>query len=224
MSPGGSDERRRTAGRPRVAAIVLAGGRSSRFAPDKLSAPYRGRPLLWHALAAVAPLADESILVLAPRTRPPDLPPIDPAPAIVHDALPGEGPLVGLLAGLRATRAGLAVVIGGDMPLVRGDVLRLLLERLGSDERVAAAVLLDAGRLRPLPMAVRVDAARAAAARLVEAGERSLRSLAAALDAEAVGEAEWRALDPGGVSLRDVDTPEDLAALADDRGSARAEA
>jgi molybdenum cofactor guanylyltransferase len=218
---GGTD---RPAGvRPRLAAIVLAGGRSIRFGPDKLAAPFRGRPLLWHALRAVAGLADESILVLAHDARLPDLPPADPDPSVVRDPLPDEGPLVGLLTGLRSTSAEVAVVIGGDMPLVRADVLRLLVDRVTSGEHVAA-VLLDAGRRRPLPAALRVGPARTTAGRLVDAGERSLRSLAAALDAAAVEEAAWRALDPDGSSLRDVDTPEDLSALAGGRRPSTADA
>lgn len=223
MTAGGSAGRRLGGGGPRLAAIVLAGGRSSRFGPDKLAAPFRGRPLLWHALGAVGALADESILVLAHDARLPDLPPAGLGPSIVRDPLPAEGPLVGLLAGLRSTTAEIAVVIGGDMPLVRADVLRLLVDRVTSGEHVAA-VLLDAGRLRPLPVALRVGPARTSAGRLVDVGERSLRSLAAALDAAAVEEAEWRALDPDGASLRDVDTPEDLSALAEGRGPSTADA
>ncbi len=44
-------------------------------------------------------------------------------------------------------------------------------------------------------------------------GERRLRVLLASLDATAVPEQAWRAVDPGGDALRDVDTPGDLAAL-----------
>ena len=51
---------------PAVAAIVLAGGRSSRFGRDKLAEPLDGRPLLDHAIAAVGHVATD---VLA-RRRP----------------------------------------------------------------------------------------------------------------------------------------------------------
>ena len=204
---------------PGLAAIVLAGGDSSRFGSDKLAASYRGRPLLWHALAAVETVANESILALASDAPIPALPPAGRAPAIVRDAFPDAGPLVGLLAGLRSTPAAVAVLIGADMPLVRADVLRLLAGRIVADERIAAAALLEGGRLRPLPCALRVEPARVAAERLVAAGERSLRSLLRALGATAVDEIEWRALDPDALSLRDVDTPLDLARL--DRGSSR---
>jgi molybdopterin-guanine dinucleotide biosynthesis protein A len=74
--------------------------------------------------------------------------------------------------------------------------------------------------LHPLPLAIRrVDALTAGRA-LLENGERSLRALVAALDAEALPEAEWRALDPDADSLVDIDRPEDLArALARERSA-----
>jgi hypothetical protein len=56
---------------------------------------------------------------------------------------------------------------------------------------------------------------RAAAERLIAAGERSLRSLLDDVLIEGVDEDEWRRLDPDGSSLRDVDTPLDLAGLDD---------
>ncbi len=200
-------------GIPAVAAIVLAGGRADRFGSDKLAATYLGRPLLWHTLAAVGRVADESVLVLAPGMAAPTLPPLDLAPAVVHDPLPGAGPLVGVLAGLRSTVAPVAIVAGGDMPLVREGVLRLLAERLGADQGIDAVALLDRERIRPLPCVVRAGPARAAAERLVADGERSLRSLLGALGAVGVPESEWRPIDPDADSLRDVDTADDLRAL-----------
>jgi molybdopterin-guanine dinucleotide biosynthesis protein A len=41
-------------------------------------------------------------------------------------------------------------------------------------------------------------------------GERRLRSLFERLPTEVLDESEWRPLDPGGATLRDVDRPEDL--------------
>jgi hypothetical protein len=49
-----------------------------------------------------------------------------------------------------------------------------------------------------------------AAGALLDAGQRSLRSLVRALDAGRIPAAEWRNLDPDGLTLRDIDRPEDL--------------
>ena len=77
----------------RVSAIVLAGGRSSRFGRDKLGEPLAGRTLLDHAIAAVSPLAQETIVV----ARPEAMPRVPDGTTVVHDRSAFEGPLVGLL-------------------------------------------------------------------------------------------------------------------------------
>ena len=52
---------------PRVRAVVLAAGAGSRFGGRKLEARIAGRPLLQHALDALADAGiDDPIVVLAP--------------------------------------------------------------------------------------------------------------------------------------------------------------
>ena len=51
-----------------AAAIVLAGGRSERFGSDKALAPFRGEPLLAHALRGVRAEFGE-VLVVAKRAE-----------------------------------------------------------------------------------------------------------------------------------------------------------
>ena len=58
-----------------VFALVLAGGASSRFGSDKLAATLDGRPLLHHALEAVAAVADRIVLVVAPGAPLPSVSP-----------------------------------------------------------------------------------------------------------------------------------------------------
>ena len=50
--------------------IVLAGGAARRFGGDKLAATFEGRTLLEHAVGAVAGLASEVIVVVAPGDEP----------------------------------------------------------------------------------------------------------------------------------------------------------
>ena len=189
----------------RVSAVVLAGGRSSRFGRDKLAEPVGGRAILDHAIDAVRTVATDVVVVVAPDGSSPERPDV----RVVRDATAFEGPLVGLLAGLGAARESAVLVTAGDMPELRQAVAdALLAELIGSG--VDAVVLEDAGRPRPLPMAIARDPGRAAAQRLIDAGERRLRALVEALAATVIPEQTWRALDPEGRSLRDVDTPNDL--------------
>ncbi len=197
----------------RVAAIVLAGGRSSRFGRDKLAVDVEGRPLLWRAVEAARASADEVVVAVGPDAvpeLPPDLP---PGVRLAHDALAFEGPLAGVATGLAATDADVAVVVAGDMPSVVPAVLARLVAEL-EDPGVDAALLgtpagsTDPGR--PLPMALRCDPARHAAAELLASGERRLRSLPARLGAVRIPDAGWRLDDPDGATLRDIDVPADL--------------
>lgn len=191
--------------RPGVAAIVLAGGRSRRFGRDKLAEVVDGQPLLAHAVASVRAVADEVIVVAGVGEPPVGLEGV----RVVHDRAPFQGPLAALAVGLRASESPLAIVIGGDMPSLQAAIAAALVDRLAR-ATVDAAVLEQAGGLRPLPLAVRREPAVAAAERLLEGDERSLRALVTALGATAVPAAEWQALDPGGRSVRDIDTPADL--------------
>jgi molybdopterin-guanine dinucleotide biosynthesis protein A len=193
-----------------VTGIVLAGGQSRRFGSDKLVATIDGRTLLERAAAAVAAVATEVVVVVAPdddRALPEAGVPVRRA----VDPEPFGGPLVGLRTGLEVAREPLVVVVGGDMPTVEPAVLALLVRTLAvASTEVACVTLASAGRLVPLPAAVRTGAATDAAARLVVDGERRLRSLFDRLRTEVLEESEWRPLDPGGATLRDVDRPEDL--------------
>lgn len=190
---------------PRVTAIVLAGGRSSRFGRDKLIEPIDGRPLLHHAIEAVRPLASELVVVAPPDTAP-DVP---QGVRVIHDRVAFEGPLAGVTAALEVATAPVVLVVAGDMPDLVPAVIAALLGAL--DESGADAAILDqTGRPRPLPMALRRDAALSMARRLIEAGERRLGALPDALDTTVIAESTWRTLDPDGRTMHDIDTLADL--------------
>ena len=190
---------------PRVSAVILAGGRSSRFGRDKLVEPLEGRPLVHHAVHAVRALATEILVVGAPGSAPP----LPDGVILVHDPVAFEGPLAGLLAGLGAAHESIVVVVGGDMPTLVGSVLGSMVSELEASG-VDGVVLEHGGRARPLPMAVRRESGLAAAGRLFEAGERRLGALTEVLAARVVPEATWRDLDPDAATMRDIDTEADL--------------
>lgn len=193
-------------GRPPLLAL-LAGGESSRFPGGKLKARFRGAPLLHHVARAVGRAGVRRILV---GTLPAGLS-LPPGWEVVADRIKGGGPLAGMAAAAEAAGEGL-VVVAADMPFLEAGVLTRLwaLSRGGA----GAAVRLDRHWV-PLVVALRPPAyvplfelARAKPSpgpgRLLdEIGARAVEPAELGLTPEAA-----RAM------FRDVDTPEDLIALA----------
>ncbi|MGZ4125309.1 MAG: molybdenum cofactor guanylyltransferase [Actinomycetota bacterium] len=187
--------------------VVLAGGRSSRFGRDKLREPYKGAPLVHHAILALAGVSGDVLVVAPPGVRP-DVPAGIPL-LLMHDLAEGEGPLVALSNALSNVRTPLALVAAGDMPELAPAVLLELL-RVAGEADVDAVALQDGDRFRPLPVVLRLRRARPIAAGLVRSGERRFRTLLDGLRVAVIDEPTWRALDPDGRTLFDVDEPSDL--------------
>jgi molybdenum cofactor guanylyltransferase len=158
-------------------------------------------------------VADELVVVVAPGApRSAGLP--DHA-RVVHDPEPDAGPLLGLAAGLDAIADEIVLVIGGDMPALETSVLGLLIAALGGDPRVEAARLEVDGApgASILPCVIRREAAQWACREAAAAGDRRLRGCLEHLATTVVPAGEWRALDPAGRTLIDIDRPADLATL-----------
>ena len=189
-----------------VTAVVLAGGRSSRFGSDKLSFEIDGRTMLEHAVAAAAAVTSRVLLVVAPGGElPASL--TSTGVEVVHDRMAFEGPLAALGAALAAIDTPVALVVAGDMPRMVPAVLQRLASTVGTDR---PAVNLEVPRrVQPLPMAISVEAARPVVAALLKRGERSLRSLLAEMGAASIPAPVWLSLDPAGRTILDVNRPAD---------------
>ena len=109
-----------------------------------------------------------------------------------------RGPLVRLRAGLEAATEPIVLAVGGDMPAMRAPVLAALVRALlAADALDGRGRPRDAGRLVPLPAALRTGRASDEVGRLVDDGERRLRSLFTRLPTRVLDDVEWRPLDPG---------------------------
>lgn len=187
-----------------VSAVVLAGGRSSRFGRDKLAAPIDGRPLLSRTIEALRGVATDVVVVVGPNS----IVELPSGVRIARDPVAYGGPLIGVVAGLAAARHGSVVVVGGDMPWLRADVLVAMVAALEPDHEAVA--LEYGGHLEQLPLALRRDPAREVAEELIGSDERRLGALLEALDVARIPEPTWRAMDRDAATLRDVDTQDDL--------------
>jgi molybdopterin-guanine dinucleotide biosynthesis protein A len=195
-----------------VAAAVLAGGVSRRMGRDKATMPVGGSPLAVRVLAAAARVADPVVLVAPVGHRARGLVAAEGGAGGVTAGVvtdPGDGPLAALAAALAALDAGHVLVLAGDHPGLRVELLAHLVSLRGRAEAVACR---RGGRLEPLVAVYQRGPALAAARARLGGGDRSLRGLLAALRTLVVEEPEWRGLDPDGSSFADLDDPADVEA------------
>src|SRR5688500_10381340 len=97
----------------RVIGAVLAGGASRRMGEPKALVELAGRPLIAHAVDAVADAGLEPVVVAKPDSPVPDL-----GVTILDEPAEPQHPLCGIVAALRYADTRPVVVIGCDMPLV----------------------------------------------------------------------------------------------------------
>ncbi len=184
----------------RVAPVVLAAGSGQRFGGDKLAAVWQGEPLLAHVLRAVA--SHPGVVV----HRPGDAFTAEMARGFGMQPRENPAPELGLseslrigLAALDPARTDWAMIVLGDQPLLRPDVIEQLLVLTGQDRDLIRPLYDGDGpghpvlvhqRLWPLAKELRGDQGFGA---VVPPGRVCLVST-------------------GGVNP-DVDTPEDLARL-----------
>ncbi|WP_254832994.1 molybdenum cofactor guanylyltransferase [Haloglomus salinum] len=229
MSGDSSPDERPCDGRPERSGLLLAGGRSTRFGePDKALAELTGAPLVSHTAAALAPAVDE--LVVNCRAAQRDelasaLEGLDDRLPVrfAVDPVPDEGPVAGLLTGLRVTRGRHVAVAGCDQPFLRTATVADLFDHAtgetGSGAETAAAPTGAApvadGRRQPLGAVYRQDRAQEAAIRTMAAGSQALRDVLARVDPVAVP------VSPAVV--RDIDTQHELDEVSGGQASSSAD-
>jgi molybdopterin-guanine dinucleotide biosynthesis protein A len=170
--------------------ILLVGGASTRFGSPKALARLGGRTLAEIAWATLGDACDERLAVGKAADC------LELPFALLDDRSDIRAPLAGVIAGLKAARHELAVVLPVDCPLVSPDALGLLARSCAD----AAVSNLDA----PLPGAYR-RSALAVLERRLRNRELALRDALAELDVRQVR------LDP--TLLVNVNTPAELEAL-----------
>jgi molybdenum cofactor guanylyltransferase len=186
-----------------VAAAIIAGGPARRLGGvAKPLIEVGGRAIADRQLAVLRPLFARVFAVAN-----------DPAPWVVRgvevvaDRVVGAGPLAGLGAALAAAGEADAVVcVAGDLPFLAPALLEALRDR--SPEARALAPR-PAGRAEPLCARYAPDLRILVEARL-QMGRFALHELLEATDTTWLDDAALAALDPGGLSFVNLNTPDDL--------------
>jgi molybdopterin-guanine dinucleotide biosynthesis protein A len=116
-----------------VAAVVLAGGRSSRMGSPKASLEWHGSTLLRRTVGIVARGTDGPVVVVRAPGQP--LPALPDDVLVVDDPVEGRGPLQGIAVGLGALvgRAEAAFVCSTDMPFLHTAFVRRVVAALSGD-------------------------------------------------------------------------------------------
>lgn len=182
---------------------MLCGGASRRLGVDKASECVGGLPLAV-VMGRVARAAGAGAVV-GVGARPPAADAlVADGMSVVADRWPGAGPSGGVVTALRASDADLLVVLGCDHPWLRPATVATLVAAMVAEPTWPAVVAEADGRLHPTVGVWRVAACATPAAAYFADGGRSLLGLV-----EQVG-ARRAAVE--GAEVRDVDTPDDLAA------------
>ena len=179
--------------------IVLAGGQSKRLGTAKALLRLGNRTFLELAVSAVRPFCRRVIVVAAAAGG--SLPDLEDC-TVIADETPGLGPLGGLVTGLAASDDEWHLTIACDLPLVRPELLELIVREASG---VEAVVPRSGGRLHPLLAAYArscLDPARAS----LEAGRRAMRAMLDLVRMKVIEEARLREVDPELISFTNVNT------------------
>lgn len=183
-----------------AAAIILAGGKSSRMGRPKALLPFAGQPLIAHLVRSLQQSFGSIIIVAAPEQELPEVP-----ARVVRDDLPFKGPVGGIYYGLRAASEEFAFVTSCDAPFLNLALVRFLATRISSWDVV---VPYWQDRFQPLHAIYRTKLAPLLAEQL-QRNELRPVTLFERVRTLRIHEDEIRCFDPDGVSFLNMNTPED---------------
>jgi molybdenum cofactor guanylyltransferase len=184
-------------------AVILAGGKSSRMGQPKALLPFDGEPLIVHTVRTLSRLFSDIVVVAAPEQELPSL-----SVTAIRDEVAYQGPVGGILYGLRAAQSEIAFVTSCDAPFLNLELIAFLVAQM-NDYDVVVPYWQE--RLQPLHAVYR----RSVTPLLQEQLERSeLRPifLYKKVRTREVSPEEMRRFDPEGLSFRNLNSPEDYQA------------
>jgi molybdopterin-guanine dinucleotide biosynthesis protein A len=181
--------------------VILSGGENRRFPTLKGFIETEGKTILERNIEVLGRLSDRVYI----STNSPERYFHLGAP-LVGDVMPPCGPMGGILSAFLATDAAEIIVTACDMPFIKYEVIRYIIESSG---RQATVPLLD-GRPEPLLAVYRREALPVIEG-LLRAGERSVTRMLRELDVQYIEEEKIREIDPEGKSFVNVNTLQDFS-------------
>ncbi|MEA2021403.1 MAG: molybdenum cofactor guanylyltransferase [Candidatus Caldatribacteriota bacterium] len=116
---------------PDLTAIVLAGGKSSRIGVNKNKAMLKlnGKYLLDIIISKLKYITEDIIIVGPPEKYP-------SYKKVTSDLFPQKNPLIGIYSGLKASSSCYNLVVGCDMPFLKVELLRYMIDKIDSNNVV----------------------------------------------------------------------------------------
>lgn len=186
-----------------AAAIILVGGKSSRMGRPKALLPFDGEPLIVHVLRRLTEMFAEAVVVAAPEQELPELP-----ATIVRDEVAYQGPVSGIYHGLKASSKEICFVTSCDAPFLNLKLIAHLLAQLSDNDIV---VPYWEERFQPLHAVYRTSVAPLLKEQLSR-GELRPIFLFDKVRTRKVNEDEIRRFDPEGLSLLNMNSPDEYQA------------
>jgi len=192
--------------------IILVGGEARRAGgKEKYFFMYRGQTFIERLISTLRTVVDEVILVARDTSHCGRFSEIEGV-RIVHDRMPGLGPLGGIHAGVEEASGDLLFVVACDMPCVDAGVIKELFSRIDRHDAVIPAW--DKDRLEPLHAIYRRSAIQNY---LGTHKSLSLRAMVHNLDSVYVDVEELRSIDPDLGTFININKLEDLEAISGGR-------
>ena len=186
-----------------ITGVIQAGGRSTRMGGEpKALLALGGRRIIERVVAALMAVLSDILIV----TNTPDLYAFLGLP-MVPDVHPGAGSLGGIYSGLRAASGDVAFTVACDMPFLRPDVARLVLDRAAEGDVVIPRV---GGQLETLHAAYGKHCLPAMESRIAT-GRLKITGFFEAVRVVEIAEEEIARLADPAIVFMNVNTPDELA-------------
>ncbi|MFG6687328.1 molybdenum cofactor guanylyltransferase [Mariniflexile sp. HNIBRBA6329] len=113
-----------------ITGIILSGGKSSRMGNDKGFLLYDGKPFVQHSIEVLMPLV--SRIMIVSNSEDYDIFGLER----IEDVIENAGPLAGIYSGLKQSSTAYNLVLSCDIPLIKTDILKKLIEAIDDEAEV----------------------------------------------------------------------------------------
>ncbi len=188
--------------------FILAGGQSRRFGEDKLLYRLKSKRTIDLVVDNAKKVCERVYIVTKDARKFKDT-----GVPVIEDLLPFQAPIVGIYTALSKAEGDRVVVLSGDMPLLKPELIRFLVD---SYEEPVTLFSIE-GKLYPLT-AVYSGKLLPELESYIESGRRSVVGFLEGLPHKRLTEDLVKGLDPELSSFINMNTKEDLALLLEKMG------